>query len=89
MALGASAASILRMVLRQATSISGAGLVIGLVLAALATRLMTSLLYGVSPIDPVSFSAGAGLIVTVLVVAALIPAQRATWVDPNTALRSE
>jgi predicted lysophospholipase L1 biosynthesis ABC-type transport system permease subunit len=89
MALGASRVGILRMVLRQATTITGAGLLAGLALALLATRLLTSLLYGVAPIDPVSFAGGAALLGTLALLAALIPASRATRVDPVTSLRAE
>jgi len=88
-ALGASRIGILRMVLRQATAITGAGLLLGLALALLATRLLTSLLFGVAPIDPMSFAGGAALLTALALLAALIPATRATRVNPMLSLRAE
>jgi predicted permease len=88
-ALGASPAGVLRLVMSDATRIALAGTGIGLLLAAVATRALRSILFEVRPRDPVAFAGVAvGLIATALV-ASYIPARRATKVDPMTALRTE
>ena len=89
MALGASAGSVLRMILGENLRRVLVGVVLGLVLAAAASRVAVDLLYGVSAIDPVTFVVTPLLLVAVALVAALLPARRATEVDPLVALRSE
>jgi putative ABC transport system permease protein len=89
MALGASAERVLTMVLRQGLWLGVAGVTIGLVGAALITRLMGTLLFGVKPIDVTTFGAVAALMLVVACLAAYVPARRATRVDPLTALRAE
>jgi putative ABC transport system permease protein len=89
MALGAQGADVLRLVLGQFMRLTVLGVVLGLIGAYLATRLMTSLLFGVTPTDIPTFvlvSVGLSL---VALVACLIPARRATRVDPLVALRYE
>jgi putative ABC transport system permease protein len=66
-----------------------AGLAIGLMGALVVTRVTQNLLFEVSPLDPSAFAVAAAAMATVAVVAALVPAGRATRVDPTTALRSE
>jgi putative ABC transport system permease protein len=89
MALGAPASSVIWGVLRRALTLMVAGVLIGLGGALALTRLMSGLLYEVRPTDAVTF-AGASLLLAVLAVAAsLIPAWRATRVDPLIALRAE
>ena len=89
MAMGAERGDIGRMVLRQAGSLAGLGVILGLVAAAGLTRLMGSLLYGVSPMDPVTFAAVSATLALVALVASWIPARRAAGVDPVVALRFE
>ena len=89
MALGAARSSIFRLVLRQAMTLVGIGLTIGVVGALAATRLLKSLLYGVGAWDPLTFFATALLIGVLGLLAAWLPARRATKVDPMEALRAE
>lgn len=89
MAMGAEQIDVSRMVLRQAMTLAGAGVLVGLAAAAGLTRLMTSLLYGVSPLDPLTFGSVAITLTAIAMVASYIPARRAAGVDPVVALRSE
>jgi putative ABC transport system permease protein len=89
MALGASPAAVLTMVLRQGLGVALAGVGVGLWVAALATRLMASLLFEISPRDPTTFAAVAGVLVAVSALATLLPARRAAAIDPLNALRSQ
>lgn len=88
-ALGASASGILKLVLRQGMSIAVIGLVLGVAGAFALARLTRSLLFGVSPTDPVTYLTVAGAIVLVALLACLIPANRAMRVDPLVAIRSD
>jgi putative ABC transport system permease protein len=88
-ALGAQRRDILRMVLRQGIVATVAGVAIGIVTALALTRLLSSLLFGVTPGDWVTFLSVAVLLLVVAVVACSIPARRATRVDPIVALRYE
>ena len=88
-ALGAQRRDILKMVLRQGIVATLAGVAIGIVAALALTRLLSSLLFGVTPGDWVTFSSVAVLLLVVAVVACSIPARRATRVDPIVALRYE
>lgn len=89
MALGAERIDVSRMVLKQALVLALGGVGIGLVGAALSTRLMASLLYGVSPMDPLTFTGVALTLCGVALLASWIPARRAAGVDPLEALRAE
>jgi putative ABC transport system permease protein len=89
LALGARRGEILKMVLRQGLQLAVAGSGLGLIGAFIVSHLMAGLLYGVTPNDPVTFI-GVSLVLTVVAVAAcIVPARRATNVDPLEALRCE
>jgi predicted permease len=87
MALGAQAATIRRMVLREGLIVTAVGLVIGLVGAALSSRLIASVLFHVKPLDPTVLVGAAAVMGLVAAAAAYLPAWRATIVDPRTALQ--
>ena len=89
MALGAERAVVLRSVMRQGLQLTCVGLVGGLIGALVLTKLMETLLFGVSPNDPATLAGVAALITAVAAAASLIPAVRATRVDPMVALRDE
>jgi ABC-type antimicrobial peptide transport system permease subunit len=88
-ALGATAADVLRLVVTEGLSITGAGVAIGLLLAAGLSRLMTTMLFQVSAIDPAIYSLVAVVLTIVAGCACGWPAFRATRVDPVRALRCE
>lgn len=88
-ALGASRANILALVLRQGMLLTAIGSAIGLIGAGLATRAMVSLLFGVSPLDLITYCGVILLLATVSALACWAPAHRATQIDPNVALRYE
>lgn len=88
-ALGADGVSILWMVLRQGLVIGVSGLLLGLAGAIAGTRLLTAYLHDISPTDPLTFSAVCAALFTVVLAACLLPAWRATKVDPMEALRYE
>src|SRR5581483_931505 len=89
MALGASAGSVVRMVVGRGLALTGAGLAIGLGLALAGTRAMKSLLYGVEAFDPATFAGVAALLCAVGVLACWAPAWRASRVDPIVVLRED
>jgi ABC-type antimicrobial peptide transport system permease subunit len=89
MALGATAPSVRRMVVRQGLALAGGGVILGLVVAGALSSVMATILYGVSATDPVTYASVAVALVVVSLVASWIPATRAAGVDPARALRSE
>jgi putative ABC transport system permease protein len=89
MALGARADHVRRMVVAQGGMVAGVGVAVGLVGALLLARVLDSLLFGVSAIDPVTFVATAGVMIGVALLASYVPARRASAVDPVVALAGE
>ncbi len=89
MALGALPAHVLRMILRDAFVLVGLGLVLGVAAAFGASRFIASMLFELSPVDPLTYGSVAVVLMTVALLASLFPARRAANVDPMTALRSE
>lgn len=89
LALGATRRDMRRMVLRESTLLAAAGVVAGLILALILARLIKSMLYGISPADPVSLALSAGVLLLLAVVASWIPASRAARVQPMDALRHD
>ena len=89
MALGAHRASVVVTVVRSALATSIVGIGVGLLAAFALTRTIASFLYGVSPADPVTGVAVAGVLLLVAAFAAWVPALRAASINPMTALRAE
>ncbi|HEY1496594.1 MAG TPA: ABC transporter permease [Candidatus Solibacter sp.] len=89
MALGATAGNVVGMVVRHGVRLAALGLAFGIATAFAVTRLMTTLLYGVRPTDPAIFLAVAAALMTVAIIASVIPSFRVTRIRPATALRSE
>ncbi len=89
MALGATAASVVRLVLGQALRPVAAGAVLGIAAALGASRLLSSQLFGVSPTDPLTIAAVLATLIGVAMLASIVPARRAAAIDPTRALQSE
>jgi ABC-type antimicrobial peptide transport system permease subunit len=89
MALGAERNVVMRMVLSQGLRVTLAGLAAGLAVAIAANRVLTTLLFGVAPTDPVTLAAVVALIASVSLVGCYLPARRATRVDPMIVLRDD
>jgi ABC-type antimicrobial peptide transport system permease subunit len=87
--LGAQTLDVLRLIVGQGVGLALMGVVIGLAGSFLLTRTIKSLLFGVTPTDPLTFLAISVLLLVTAFIASLIPAQRATKVDPLIALRAE
>ena len=89
MALGAQATDIRRLFVRRGLALAGVGVTIGLCGAAGSTQLLQSLLFGISPLDPVTFAIGPVVLTAAAVVASYLPARRAVTVDPVDTMRAE
>jgi ABC-type lipoprotein release transport system permease subunit len=88
-ALGAQAADIRRLVLWQGVRVTAAGVALGVAVAFVTVKYVEKLLFATSARDPLAFGGAAAVILVVAVLATLIPARRATRVDPVVALRAE
>ncbi len=89
MALGAKPRDVLRLVVGQGMTVALAGAGVGIAAALLLTRLMSSVLYGVRPTDPVTYAGVALLLLAIALLASYLPARRAAHIDPGKALRAE
>ena len=89
MAVGADRGRIVRMVLGQGTRLAAAGILVGTLAALATTRVLASLLYGISPFDPAAYLSACGLLLAVACLANLLPALSAARIDPLRALKSE
>src|SRR6266576_984163 len=88
-AMGAKPRDILRLILRESGTLTISGMAAGLILAALSARIVANSIYGVSPLDPLTYGAVGLVLVAVALGASYVPAHRATKVDPMVALRYE
>jgi ABC-type antimicrobial peptide transport system permease subunit len=86
MALGADRQSVLRLILREALLLVILGATVGVPLAYVAGRSLQTMLYEIPPLDPVSYGAGAIVLIAVSVLAAFLPARRASRIEPMVAL---
>jgi putative ABC transport system permease protein len=89
MALGADARSVVGLMLATAMRSVGAGVVLGAAAGLVVVRLLQASLFGVTPMDPIAFAGAAALLIVVGLIAAYLPARRATCVDPLLALRAQ
>jgi predicted permease len=89
MAMGAKSSDVIKLIFKQAMGLTLIGAVIGMMLAVAVTRLLASLLYGVSATDPATFAGVVLFVIGVAMLACYVPARRATKVDPMKALRCE
>jgi putative ABC transport system permease protein len=88
-ALGATLRSVIGLVIQQALKLVLLGGALGLVVALATTRSLAALLFGVTPVDPITFAAALGVLASAAALASWIPVRRATKVDPMVALRYE
>jgi putative ABC transport system permease protein len=89
MALGAQLRQVRQLILRQGMMLAGIGLILGLAVVFVLARFLTSMLYGVSPSDPVTFVGISFLLAMVALLACYLPARRAARIDPMIAIREE
>ncbi len=88
MALGAQPNQVLTMIVRESLRLVGLGIAVGAVTAYYAVRLVSSMMFGMSPADPVTFGVVCGVLLAVALLAAIVPARRASRIDPTVALTS-
>jgi ABC-type antimicrobial peptide transport system permease subunit len=89
MALGAQRTDVLRMIVRRGLTLALIGLVAGLAISAMMTRLLSGMLYGIRPSDPVTFATVTALLLLVSLAASTVPAYRAARLDPMETLREQ
>jgi ABC-type antimicrobial peptide transport system permease subunit len=89
LAIGAQSSAITRMIVVHALRLTTAGIAIGIALSLFATRFVQSLIFGISPVDPITFVSVPLLLAAVSLAAAYFPARRASRIDPVEALRQE
>jgi ABC-type antimicrobial peptide transport system permease subunit len=89
MALGGQLRQVRHLILRQGMMLAGSGLILGLAVVFVLARFLTSMLYGVSPSDPVTFVGISFLLAMVALLACYLPARRAARIDPMIAIREE
>ena len=89
MALGAQKLDILKMITHHGLRLALTGVILGITGAIILTRYLTTLLFEIKPLDPITFIAGSIFILAVAILACLLPARRAMRIDPLTALRYE
>ena len=88
-ALGAQRPDVLRLIALQGARLLLVGLVLGIAAAALVTRFLQTMLFGIRPLDPITFTSVSALLLAVGLLATIVPAWRAMTIDPVRALRSE
>jgi putative ABC transport system permease protein len=89
MALGAGRTGIVKLIFGQSMAVVGCGALVGVAAALAAARMLTSMLYGVNPRDPMTFTLVTFVVLVAAMLACLVPARRATTVDPLVALRQD
>jgi ABC-type antimicrobial peptide transport system permease subunit len=89
MALGAQIGDVRKMFLRHGLSLTAAGIALGIVVAIVVTRVMSALLFGVGPMDPMTYAVVSGVLAAIAQVATDLPARRASRVHPIVALRAD
>jgi predicted permease len=89
MALGAQQRDVIGLALRQTLLATAAGLALGIVAAAALTRYLEGMLFGITPLDPITFITSPAILAAVALIACVLPARRAAMIDPMAALRSE
>jgi ABC-type antimicrobial peptide transport system permease subunit len=89
MALGAQIADVQNVFLRQGLCLAATGILIGIGVAMMVTRVMSAFLFGVGPMDPVTYAAVSATLAVVALIGTYLPARRATRVDPLVALRAD
>jgi ABC-type antimicrobial peptide transport system permease subunit len=89
MALGAERGRVMRLVLREGMTVAVIGVSVGLAAAFAGSRVLTAVLFGITPTDPITYASLALLVTAVIAIACSVPALRASRVDPLAAIRSE